>query len=41
MVQGLATREGAKSYKKKAKNVCPECGKDIHDPDCAYYEKGR
>jgi len=24
---------------KKPKNTCPECGKDVHDPDCAYYKK--
>lgn len=41
MVLRLATHEVAKSYKRKPKNACPECGKDIHDPDCAYSEKGR
>jgi hypothetical protein len=27
--------------RKKPKEVCPECGKDIHDADCAYRESGR
>ncbi|HJX04412.1 MAG TPA: hypothetical protein VJ489_01190 [Thermoplasmata archaeon] len=22
---------------KRKKELCPECGKDVHDPDCAYY----
>ena len=25
--------------RKRAKETCPECGKDIHDPDCAFNEK--
>ena len=29
-----------KNAKKKTKQACPECDKDIHDPDCAYYQKG-
>jgi hypothetical protein len=24
--------------RKKAKETCPECGKDIHDPDCPFNE---
>jgi hypothetical protein len=40
MVVRPAAHAAAKDYRKKAKNKCPECGKDIHDPDCAYYEKG-
>jgi len=40
MVPGFATPRVAKSYKSKPKKACPECGKDIHDPDCAYYERG-
>jgi hypothetical protein len=41
MSPGLATAAVARSNKKKPKNACPECGKDIHDPDCAFYEKSR
>lgn len=29
------------AMKKRPKEVCPECGKDVHDPDCAYNEKNR
>lgn len=25
-----------KAANRKAKETCPECGKDVHDPDCAY-----
>ncbi|HEX9907457.1 MAG TPA: hypothetical protein VGB78_03195 [Thermoplasmata archaeon] len=31
-----AIHEARKTTKKK---TCPECGKDIHDPDCALYGK--
>jgi hypothetical protein len=31
----------AKAVRKKEKKVCPECGKDIHSADCAYYSKKR
>jgi len=31
---------GNRNVKKKTRQACPECGKDIHDPDCAYYQKG-
>ncbi len=41
MVPRLVTHSSAKDFRKKAKSSCPECGKDIHDPDCAYYEKRR
>jgi len=26
----------AKATDKRVKETCPECGKDVHDPDCAY-----
>lgn len=29
------------TVQKKAKQTCPECGKDIHDPDCAFNTKNR
>jgi hypothetical protein len=29
----------SKRGQKKQKQTCPECGKDIHDPDCAYSDK--
>jgi rRNA maturation protein Nop10 len=31
-----------KAADKNVKEICPECGKDVHDPDCAYNpRKGR
>lgn len=27
--------------KKKAKQICPECGKDLHDPDCPFNKLAR
>lgn len=35
-VHGKAVHEATR---KKTKKTCPECGKDVHDPDCAYYIK--
>lgn len=32
-VHGKAVHEATR---KKTKKTCPECGKDVHDPDCAY-----
>jgi uncharacterized protein with PIN domain len=40
MVPTPVPHVAAKSFRKKQKSRCPECGKDIHDPDCAFYEKG-
>lgn len=37
----LNTRTARDAVRKKAKTVCPECGKDIHDPDCAYSGRGQ
>jgi len=37
----LNTRSARNAMKRKPKTVCPECGKDIRDPDCAYSEHGR
>jgi hypothetical protein len=34
------TRKIAEARRKKEKNTCPECGKDVHDPDCPYYGTG-
>jgi len=31
----------AKAVKAKDRDVCPECGKDIHSPECPYYSKRR
>lgn len=33
----IKTKPG-EALRKKAKQICPECGKDIHDPDCPYNE---
>ncbi len=27
--------------RKRAKQICPECGQDVHSADCPYYDRNR